>query len=342
MQNKRWFYPLWALIAFEAWALHTATGLLDNLITARSGKRSAIVSMLNSFTEALLIEPLGRPVAVVVIVLVGLGTAYWIYKMRSDTAVVKVSGWSTYVASALDMTDQRKAWVDEVLSVESDVLRSFFLTRMQEDEISPDSVYLTTEDNISHEDIQKFQEQQISIMRRQTAAFNEAFGADPLPLTLDLYSRKPARRGIPTPTPELRRLLAAFDAAVDRGWLLSLISQNSSLQGVNTAMYDWKRRLGWQKPTLHFSDAQLVQALHIVGEMVSRGASAKDDIDEHWYGYVVRAAVADQWPKHRANLISMFSAGFKGRPQDRSNVAKLTETLLNETPLTRLDIPELT
>ncbi len=248
----------------------------------------------------------------------------------------------SYLASALEMTDQRKALVDEVLSVESEVLRSFFRTRMQEEGISSDSVYLTTEDNISHEDIQKYRDQQMSMMRRQTAPFNEAFGADPLPLTLDLYSRKPARLGIPTPTSELRRLLWTFDAAVDHGWLLSLISQNSSMQGVNTTMYDWKRRLGWQKPTLHFSDAQLRQALHIVGEMVSRGASAKDDIDEHWYGYVVRAAVAEQWPKHQANLIAMFSAGFKGRPQDHSNVAKLTETLLNETPLTRRDIPELT
>jgi hypothetical protein len=64
MQNKPWFYPLWALTAFWAWAFHVATGFLNNLISAHSGKRSAIIGMLDSFTNALLVGPLGRPLTV--------------------------------------------------------------------------------------------------------------------------------------------------------------------------------------------------------------------------------------------------------------------------------------
>ena len=55
MDRMPWFYPLWALIAFWAWAVHVATGFMDNLIHAHSGRRSGILGMLDSVTSALLV-----------------------------------------------------------------------------------------------------------------------------------------------------------------------------------------------------------------------------------------------------------------------------------------------
>ena len=82
MRSKPWFYPLWALVAFWAWALHVATGFLNNLIGAHSGKRSAIIGALDSFTQAILVEPLGQPFAVVVLIIAGGATAIWIYRSQ--------------------------------------------------------------------------------------------------------------------------------------------------------------------------------------------------------------------------------------------------------------------
>ena len=58
MHKRPWFYPLWALVAFWAWAFHVATGFLNGLIGAHSGRRSAIIGMLDSFTNGALVEPL--------------------------------------------------------------------------------------------------------------------------------------------------------------------------------------------------------------------------------------------------------------------------------------------
>jgi hypothetical protein len=83
MLNKPWFYPLWALVAFWAWAAHVATGFLNNLIVAHSGRRSAIIGMLDSFTNGALVVPLGRPVTVGLLIVAGAASAMWIYRMRA-------------------------------------------------------------------------------------------------------------------------------------------------------------------------------------------------------------------------------------------------------------------
>jgi hypothetical protein len=82
MHRKTWFYPLWVLVAFWAWAFHVATGFLNNLILANSGKRSAIIGMLDSFTNGALVEPLGRPSAVVLLIVAGAALAVWLYRAR--------------------------------------------------------------------------------------------------------------------------------------------------------------------------------------------------------------------------------------------------------------------
>lgn len=83
MFKKPWFFALWAVFAFWAWAFHVATGFLNGLIAAESGKRSGIIAMINGVTEMLLVGPLGRPVTVIVLVLAGVGSAIWIYKFSS-------------------------------------------------------------------------------------------------------------------------------------------------------------------------------------------------------------------------------------------------------------------
>ncbi len=82
MHNKPWFYPLWALVGFWAWAAHVATGFLNDLIVASSGKRSAIIGMLDSFTNGALVAPLGRPLAVGLLIVAGIALAAWLYRGR--------------------------------------------------------------------------------------------------------------------------------------------------------------------------------------------------------------------------------------------------------------------
>jgi hypothetical protein len=84
MHNKPWFYPAWALLSFWFLALHTATGMLNNLIAAHSGKRSAIIGFLNAVIEGFLVVPLGRPLAVIVLVIAGAAIAYWMYPKQRE------------------------------------------------------------------------------------------------------------------------------------------------------------------------------------------------------------------------------------------------------------------
>jgi hypothetical protein len=86
MARQLWLYPLWALFVFWAWAAHVATGFLNNLIAANSGKRSAIIGMLDSFTDAVLIAPFGRPFAVGALVVGGGLVAMLIYRTQRKQA----------------------------------------------------------------------------------------------------------------------------------------------------------------------------------------------------------------------------------------------------------------
>jgi hypothetical protein len=83
MVKTPWFFALWAVFAFWAWAYHVASGFLNGLIAAESGKRSGIISVLNDVTEALLVAPLGRPLSVVLLILAGIGSAALVYRLSS-------------------------------------------------------------------------------------------------------------------------------------------------------------------------------------------------------------------------------------------------------------------
>lgn len=80
----RWFYPFWALAAFWVWAAHIATGFLNGLIAARSGRRSAIVGWLDGVTQQLLVGPLGRPLAVALLIVAGAAAAFGLYRYRGQ------------------------------------------------------------------------------------------------------------------------------------------------------------------------------------------------------------------------------------------------------------------
>jgi hypothetical protein len=86
MTKQPWFFALWALVAFWAWAVHVATGFMNNLITSGGGKRSAIVGALDNVTAALLVRPFGQTLSVVLLVAAGIGSAAWIYKWKSRAA----------------------------------------------------------------------------------------------------------------------------------------------------------------------------------------------------------------------------------------------------------------
>ncbi|WP_156028701.1 hypothetical protein [Sphingobium chlorophenolicum] len=85
--NGRVFGALFALAWFWIWAAHVATGLLDRLIAAApSGRTSAIVRALDSFTRELLVQPLGRSLAAAVLVLAGVALAAFLYKTKAESA----------------------------------------------------------------------------------------------------------------------------------------------------------------------------------------------------------------------------------------------------------------
>jgi hypothetical protein len=215
------------------------------------------------------------------------------------------------------MGDPVQVAIEEVLAVDSEVLRAHFLSAMQDGDLDA---------NVRD--------------ARRREAFSAAFGDNPLPLTLDLYARLPARSRIPTPTADLRLLGAAFDAALTWGWQASLTGEEPVLRSTNQG---WNVRLAQHAASLRLSDAQMSLATRTVGRLIAGGANSSDSKFERWYYFVVRAAAEDSWPKHRDALITMFSVGFNDlthKPQHHQ-VLTLTEDLLKETPLAREDIPGL-
>lgn len=84
--KSRMFNAVWILAASVIWAAHVATGFLNSMISANSGRRSAILSMLNDVTEALLVRPLGTFVAATVIVSTGAISAWLLVRghLRKD------------------------------------------------------------------------------------------------------------------------------------------------------------------------------------------------------------------------------------------------------------------
>jgi len=77
---------LFALAWFWIWAAHVATGLLDGLVASRSGPTSGIVGALDSVTDAILIRPLGRPLAAAVLAILGVGIAAFLYRPTLERA----------------------------------------------------------------------------------------------------------------------------------------------------------------------------------------------------------------------------------------------------------------
>ncbi len=335
MLNNRKFAAFFALACFWIWAAHTATGFLDNLITANSGRRSGIVGMLDSLTRTALVGPFGQTISAALLFVAGIATFFALYRSgkthnrgdsnsagqdtetdlvqrRSErlkhfatlenslpapmTARNTSASVVTNDASQSKPNETLKDMIADVCRVDSQPLRDYFFSRMDDDDNAPD------------------------IQSRRDAAFAAAFGDDPLPLTIDLYGRLLSRRGLPYAPPELRRLNAAFDDALRHGWKLSLAAHNHSLK---------------------FSDSDMSKALQTAGALISSGAHNITDKFDYYYWYIVRSAAEDNWPKHRDDLISMFDRCFAGRSNFHVNVAQLVENLLEETPLTREDVAKL-
>lgn len=230
------------------------------------------------------------------------------YELREETIVA---------ADREAMRDPVQAAVAEVLAVDCETLRAHFLSTMQDGDLA---------------DADRVQ--------RRKAAFSKAFSDDPLRITLDLYSRLPARRRMPQPTADLRLLGAAFDAALNWGWQASLTGEELVQP---FASHGFNARLAQHAARLRLSDTQMRQATETIGRLIAEGSNSSDAKFESWYYFVIRAAVEDHWPRHRDALIAMFSAGFANlahRHQHRQVLA-LTEDLLKETPLAREDIPGL-
>lgn len=152
---------------------------------------------------------------------------------------------------------------------------------------------------------------------RDTAALDQALASgDPIEIALDLYARLPARRGLPNTEGELRRLNHAFDTVHQAAW----------------------RKVGHEPA---FTDAQLRKALTAMGALIASGVNDAMSPFEYHYRIIVQAAAADAWPKWKPALIAALSAGFGGDTMRFSDVVKLTEKLIEDTPLGAADIPEL-
>lgn len=152
---------------------------------------------------------------------------------------------------------------------------------------------------------------------RDRDALNNALATgDPIDIALDLYARLPARRGLPNPEGELRRLNAAFDLVHRQAW----------------------SRAGFEPA---FTDAQLRKALTAMGALIASGVDDHMSPFDHHYAKIVKAAATTDWPKWKRALIAAISAGFGGQSTRHGDVVRLTEKLIADTPLERADIPEL-
>ncbi|MEJ2411137.1 MAG: hypothetical protein P8Y48_18030 [Novosphingobium sp.] len=63
--------PICAVLTFWLLALHVATGFLDFMIKDGVGARSGMVRLIDQVIEAVLVAPLGRGPAVMVLVALG-------------------------------------------------------------------------------------------------------------------------------------------------------------------------------------------------------------------------------------------------------------------------------
>jgi hypothetical protein len=152
---------------------------------------------------------------------------------------------------------------------------------------------------------------------RDEQALDRALGSgDAIDIALDLYARLPARRGLPNPEGELRRLNHAFDTVHRAAW----------------------KKVGHEPA---FTDAQLRKALTAMGALIASGVDDYMSPFDYHYRTIVMAAAVDQWPKWKRALADTLSAGFKGDTYRHSDVVKLVERLLEDIPLERADIPEL-
>lgn len=154
--------------------------------------------------------------------------------------------------------------------------------------------------------------------RQHHAAAMEAaiLTGDPLDIALDLHVRMPARRGLPNPEGELRRLNVTFDVISRMAWKLA-------------------------GDEIQFSDAQLRKAIAGMGKLIASGLDNSSDVFDYYYWHIVRAAAADNWPKWKEPLVAAFSDAFTGYSFSHKNVIAIVERLLKETDLAPADIPEL-
>lgn len=85
-RRRPWVNALWALAAFRIWDYHVATGYFDKQIEDHVGKRSGVISTMDTLTDALLVFPLGRPAATLILTVTGIVSAVLAWKITSNNA----------------------------------------------------------------------------------------------------------------------------------------------------------------------------------------------------------------------------------------------------------------
>jgi len=85
---RRWGLALFALAWFWLVALQVATGFLDQYLASNDTRRAGVVTIVDGVVDRFLVEPLGQPLAVGVLVALGgvflLGSCFVAVRPRSE------------------------------------------------------------------------------------------------------------------------------------------------------------------------------------------------------------------------------------------------------------------
>lgn len=81
---RRWGLALFALAWFWLVALQVATGFLDQYLASNDTRRAGIVYVVDGLVDRFLVEPLGQPLAVGVLVIAGVIAFVFMLKFKKE------------------------------------------------------------------------------------------------------------------------------------------------------------------------------------------------------------------------------------------------------------------
>ena len=81
---RRWGLALFALAWFWLVALQVATGFLDQYLASNDTRRAGIVTIVDGVVDRFLVEPLGQPLAAVVLLIAGVLAFVFMLKFKKD------------------------------------------------------------------------------------------------------------------------------------------------------------------------------------------------------------------------------------------------------------------